>query len=112
VTFRPSTASSTSSRSDYTATKHAITGLTKSLALDGRAIGITCGQIDIGNASSDMGDQMAAGVLQPNGSIMSEPTMNVDNVARAITYMAGLPAEANVAQMTVTASAMPFVGRG
>ncbi len=96
----------------YTATKHAVTGLTKSLALDGRAFGITCGQIDLGNISSDMGDQMAAGVLQPNGSTMAEPTIPVDPVAEAVAYMAGLPADANVLSMTVMAAGMPFVGRG
>ncbi len=96
----------------YTSSKHAITGLTKSLALDGRAIGISVGQIDIGNASSDMGDKMAAGVLQANGTMLGEPTMAVDNVARSVVYMAGLPPEANVLSLTVMASAMPFVGRG
>jgi len=96
----------------YTASKHAITGLTKSLSLDGRAFGISCGQIDIGNVSSDMGDQMAQGVLQPNGAIMAEPTMAMDNVSKAIVYMAELPAEANVLSLTVMATTMPFVGRG
>ena len=96
----------------YTASKHAITGLTKSLALDGRAFGIACGQIDIGNVSSDMGDRMAAGVLQPNGEIKAEPTMTMSNVSQAVVYMAGLPAEANVLSLTVMASGMPFVGRG
>jgi NAD(P)-dependent dehydrogenase (short-subunit alcohol dehydrogenase family) len=96
----------------YTASKHAITGLTKSLALDGRAFGISCGQIDIGNARSEMGDAIAAGVLQPNGSIVGEPTMQMENVANAVVYMAGLPPEANVLNMTVMATNMPFVGRG
>lgn len=96
----------------YTATKHAITGLTKSLALDGRDIGITCGQIDIGNAHSDMVDQIANGVLQADGSTKAEATMGLDNVAKAVVYMANLPPEANVLQLTVMASAMPFVGRG
>ena len=96
----------------YTTSKHAITGLTKSLALDGRQHNIACGQIDIGNASSDMGDQMAAGMLQANGTTLGEPTMAVDNVASAVAYMAGLPLDANVLTMTVMATAMPFVGRG
>lgn len=96
----------------YTTSKHAITGLTKSLALDGRAYGISCGQIDIGNVSSDMGDQMAKGVLQPNGSVLAEPTMALENVTKGILYMAELPAEANVLSLTVMASTMPFVGRG
>jgi len=96
----------------YTATKHAITGLTKSLALDGRSFGIRCGQIDIGNASSEMGDRMAQGVLQPDGSIRAEPVMATDHVAEAVVYMANLPAEANVLFLTVMASDMPFVGRG
>ncbi len=96
----------------YTASKHAITGLTKSLALDGRAFGISCGQIDIGNADSEIGDKIAAGVLQPNGSIVGEPTMQLENVANAVVYMAGLPPEANVLNMTVMATNMPFVGRG
>ena len=96
----------------YTTSKHAITGLTKSLALDGRPHNIACGQIDIGNASSDMGDQMAAGMLQANGTTLGEPTMAVDNVASAVAYMAGLPLDANVLTMTVMATGMPFVGRG
>ncbi len=96
----------------YTTSKHAITGLTKSLALDGRQHNIACGQIDIGNASSDMGDQMAAGMLQANGSTLGEPTMAVDNVASAVAYMAGLPLDANVLTMTVMATGMPFIGRG
>ena len=96
----------------YTASKHAITGLTKSLALDGRAFGISCGQIDIGNASSEMGEKIAAGILQPDGRIVGEPTMQMGNVANAVVYMAGLPPEANVLNMTVMATNMPFVGRG
>jgi NAD(P)-dependent dehydrogenase (short-subunit alcohol dehydrogenase family) len=96
----------------YTATKHAITGLTKSIALDGRPFGITCGQIDIGNAATDMTDRMIGGVLQADGSTRPEPRMNVDDVARAVSYMAGLPPDASVLTMTVMAAAMPFVGRG
>ena len=96
----------------YTATKHAITGLTKSIALDGRPFGITCGQIDIGNAATPMTERMTAGVLQPDGSVQPEPRMDTDDVARAIAYMASLPPEANVLTMTVMASRMPFVGRG
>lgn len=96
----------------YTSSKHAVTGLTKCLALDGRAYNIACGQIDIGNVSSDMGDKMAEGVLQPNGQLMGEPVMHMDNVTNAVTYMAELPPEANVLSLTVMATAMPFVGRG
>jgi len=96
----------------YTATKHAITGLTKSLSLDGRDIGITCGQIDIGNAATPMTDRMADGILQPDGSVRVEARMDVADVGRAVVYMAGLPPEANVLTMTVMANAMPFVGRG
>ncbi len=96
----------------YTTSKHAITGLTKSLALDGRGYGISCGQIDIGNADSDMGERIAEGVLQPNGDIVGEPTMKMGDVAKAVVYMAGLPPEANVLNMTVMATTMPFVGRG
>lgn len=96
----------------YTASKHAITGLTKSLALDGRAYNIACGQIDIGNANSEMIERIAAGVMQPNGSIVAEPTMQMEDVANAVVYMAGLPLEANVLSMTVMATNMPFVGRG
>ena len=96
----------------YTATKHAITGLTKSTALDGRAHNIACGQIDIGNASTPMTRAMARGVLQADGSIATEPTMNVDGVARAVIYMASLPLTENVLFMTVMANEMPFVGRG
>ena len=96
----------------YTATKHAITGLTKSLSLDGRDIGITCGQIDIGNAATPMTDRMSEGALQPDGSVRTEARMSVDDVGRAVVYMASLPPEANVLTMTVMANAMPFVGRG
>jgi NAD(P)-dependent dehydrogenase (short-subunit alcohol dehydrogenase family) len=96
----------------YTATKHAITGLTKSIALDGRPFGITCGQIDIGNAESPMTARMPDGVPQPDGSRRPEPVMNVDDAARAVRYMASLPPESNVLFMTVMAAGMPFVGRG
>ena len=96
----------------YTATKHAITGLTKSTSLDGRKYDIACGQIDIGNAATDMTEKMEQGILQANGSIAQEPTMHVDNVARAVLYMASLPLEANVQFMTVIATKMPFIGRG
>ena len=96
----------------YTATKHAITGLTKSIALDGRAFGITCGQIDIGNAESPMTARMADGVPQPDGSRRPEPVMDVDDAARAVRYMASLPAASNVLFMTVMAAGMPFAGRG
>ena len=96
----------------YTATKHAITGLTKSIALDGRAFGITCGQIDIGNAESPMTARMADGVPQPDGTRRPEPTMDVDDAARAVRYMAGLPPGSNVLFMTVMAAGMPFAGRG
>ena len=96
----------------YTATKHAITGLTRSTSLDGRAYDIACGQIDIGNAATDMTQAMAAGVPQADGSVRPEPRMDVADVARAVLYMAGLPLEANVATMTVMATRMPFVGRG
>lgn len=96
----------------YTCTKHAISGLTKSLSLDGRNFGISCSQIDLGNVSSKMGDQMAEGVLQPNGTLLGEPTIPVDPVCDAILYMANLPKDANVLNMTVMANNMPFVGRG
>jgi NAD(P)-dependent dehydrogenase (short-subunit alcohol dehydrogenase family) len=96
----------------YTATKHAITGLTKSTALDGRKYDIACGQIDIGNAATEMTARMAQGVLQPSGELVVEPTMDVDVVARAVVYMASLPLDANVLFMTVMATKMPFVGRG
>lgn len=96
----------------YTATKHAITGLTKSAALDGRAHNIACGQIDIGNAATDMTARMKNGVLQANGTVMVEPTMDVAHVASAVVYMAGLPLDANALFLTVMATGMPFVGRG
>ena len=96
----------------YTATKHAITGLTKSIALDGRPYGITCGQIDIGNAETPMTARMADGVLQPDGSRRPEPRMDVDDAARAVRYMASLPPDSNVLFLTVMAAGMPFVGRG
>jgi NAD(P)-dependent dehydrogenase (short-subunit alcohol dehydrogenase family) len=96
----------------YTATKHAITGLTKALSLDGRAFDIACGQIDIGNAATDMTEKMLRGVPQANGQIAVEPRMDVEDVARAVVYMAGLPLSANVQTMTVMATNMPFVGRG
>jgi NAD(P)-dependent dehydrogenase (short-subunit alcohol dehydrogenase family) len=96
----------------YTATKHAITGLTKCLSLDGRKYDIACGQIDIGNAATDMTARMAAGVPQADGSSMREPVIDVRHVADAVLYMAGLPLDANVQFMTVMATQMPFVGRG
>ncbi|MGR6964023.1 SDR family oxidoreductase [Geodermatophilus sp. URMC 61] len=96
----------------YTATKHAVSGLTKSTSLDGRAHGIACGQIDVGNAATDMTETMASGVLQADGSIRAEPRMAAADVARAVVYMASLPLEANVANMTVLATAMPYIGRG
>jgi NAD(P)-dependent dehydrogenase (short-subunit alcohol dehydrogenase family) len=96
----------------YTATKHAITGLTKATALDGRRYGIACGQIDIGNAATEMTGRMAEGVLQADGSVRAEPRMDVEDVARALLYMASLPLDANVATMTVMATGMPFIGRG
>jgi NAD(P)-dependent dehydrogenase (short-subunit alcohol dehydrogenase family) len=98
--------------SPYTSSKHAVLGLTKSTALDGRQFNIACGQIDIGNALTEMTDRMTKGVLQPNGELQVEPTMNVQHVAEAVSYMAGLPLSANVLNMTVMASGMPFVGRG
>jgi NAD(P)-dependent dehydrogenase (short-subunit alcohol dehydrogenase family) len=96
----------------YTATKHAITGLTKSISLDGRNFDIACGQIDIGNAITEMSEQYKDGVVQANGTIAAEPRMAVEHVAEAVLYMANLPLEANVQFMTVMATAMPFVGRG
>ena len=96
----------------YTATKHAITGLTKSISLDGRPFDIACGQIDIGNAATEMTERMANGILQANGSMMVEPRMDVKHVAEAVVYMASLPLDANVQFMTVMATKMPLVGRG
>lgn len=96
----------------YTATKHAITGLTKSAALDGRAFDIAVGQIDVGNARSNMTATMQDGVLQAHGAVASEPVMDVEHVARAVAYMASLPLDANVLTITVMATGMPFVGRG
>jgi NAD(P)-dependent dehydrogenase (short-subunit alcohol dehydrogenase family) len=96
----------------YTATKHAITGLTKSASLDGRKYDIACGQIDIGNAATDLAARMAKGVPQANGSIAVEPLMDVGHVASAVCYMASLPLDANVQFLTVMATKMPFVGRG
>ena len=96
----------------YTATKHGMTGLTKATALDGRPHDIACGQIDIGNALTAMTARMDAGVLQADGSSAPEPTMDVENVARAVVYMANLPLDANVLFMTVMATKMPFAGRG
>ncbi len=96
----------------YTSTKHALTGLTKSAGLDGRKYNIACGQIDIGNAATEMTARMARGVPQANGSVAIEPTMDADNVARAVLYMANLPLDANVPFMTVMATQMPLYGRG
>jgi NAD(P)-dependent dehydrogenase (short-subunit alcohol dehydrogenase family) len=96
----------------YTATKHAITGLTKSTALDGRKYDIACGQIDIGNAFTDMAARMKDGVPQADGSVKPEPLMDVDNVGRTVAYMASLPPDANALFVTVMATKMPFVGRG
>ncbi len=96
----------------YTATKHAVTGLTKSTALDGRAFDIACGQIDIGNAATAMGSGAASGAAQADGSVRPEPLMDVTEVGRAVLYMANLPLGTNVATMTVMATNMPFIGRG
>jgi NAD(P)-dependent dehydrogenase (short-subunit alcohol dehydrogenase family) len=96
----------------YTASKHAITGLTKSTALDGRKYNIACGQIDIGNAATDLTERMLGGVPQANGTSMAEPRMDVDHVGRAVLQMARLPLDANVLFMTIMATKMPFVGRG
>jgi NAD(P)-dependent dehydrogenase (short-subunit alcohol dehydrogenase family) len=96
----------------YTATKHAITGLTKSLSLDGRAYDIACGQIDIGNAATEMTAGIAEGARQADGRLVPEPTFDVEEVARAVLYMASLPLEANVQFMTLAATKMPFIGRG
>jgi NAD(P)-dependent dehydrogenase (short-subunit alcohol dehydrogenase family) len=96
----------------YTATKHAITGLTKATSLDGRKYDIACGQIDIGNAATDLTERMIEGVPQANGSVVPEPRMDVEHVASAVVYMASLPLDANVQFMTIMATKMPFVGRG
>jgi NAD(P)-dependent dehydrogenase (short-subunit alcohol dehydrogenase family) len=96
----------------YTASKHAITGLTKSLSLDGRAHDIACGQIDIGNAGTDMTERMRRGVPQPDGAMRPEPVMDVAHVADAVVHMAGLPLDANIQTMTIMATKMPFIGRG
>ena len=96
----------------YTATKHAVTGLTKSISLDGRKYDIACGQIDIGNAATEMTERMTAGVRQADGTKMVEPRMDVRHVAEAVVYMANLPLDANVQFMTVMATKMPFIGRG
>ena len=96
----------------YTATKHAVTGLTKCISLDCRKHEIACGQIDIGNAATEMTERMTAGILQAHGATVPEPRMDVRHVAQAIVQMAGLPLDANVAAMTVLATRMPFVGRG
>lgn len=96
----------------YTATKHGVTGLTRQIALDGRPYGISCGQIDIGNAASDMTARMSAGALQADGETRPEPTMDVGSVARAVVLMATLPPDASVLDLTVMAPGMPFVGRG
>ncbi|MEE2716021.1 MAG: SDR family oxidoreductase [SAR324 cluster bacterium] len=98
--------------SPYTATKHAITGLTRSTSLDGRAYDIACGQIDIGNAATEMTLRMRKGIIQANGTTAVEPTMDADNVANAVVHMDSLPLDANVLFMTVMATKMPFVGRG
>ena len=96
----------------YTATKHAITGLTKQIALEGRAHDIACGQIDVGNAHTELAARMTQGVLQADGSIVAEPTMDVAHVGRAVAHMASLPLDANVQFLTVMATKMPFIGRG
>jgi NAD(P)-dependent dehydrogenase (short-subunit alcohol dehydrogenase family) len=105
VTPRPNLAA-------YTASKHAVTGLTKTLSLEGRRYNIACGQIDIGNVQTDLGIPMSSGTLQADFSMKPEPTFDVKHVAEAVVYMAGLPLTANVLNMTVMATAMPFVGRG
>lgn len=96
----------------YTATKHAMTGLTKSTSLDGRAHDIACGQIDIGNAATELTARMPKGVLQPNGQVAPEPTIDTSHVGRAVVYMAGLPLDTNVQFMTLMATKMPLIGRG
>jgi NAD(P)-dependent dehydrogenase (short-subunit alcohol dehydrogenase family) len=101
-----------SNSAPYTASKHAVTGLTKSIGLDCRAYDIACSQIDIGNAASKMSDRLAVGALQPNGELLAEPRMDVKQAADAVVYIAGLPLSANVPFMTVMATRMPFLGRG
>ena len=96
----------------YTATKHALTGLTKSISLDGRGFGIACGQIDIGNAATEMTRGMSQGALQADGSMAPEPTFDAQHVADAVLFMAALPLDANVQFLTITATTMPFIGRG
>jgi NAD(P)-dependent dehydrogenase (short-subunit alcohol dehydrogenase family) len=96
----------------YTSTKHAITGLTRSIALDGRPFGIACGQFDVGNAATDMTARMREGIVQPNGERMVEPTFDPAHVADAVRYMVGLPLDANVPFLTVMATTMPYLGRG
>ncbi|MDB5623662.1 MAG: family oxidoreductase, partial [Devosia sp.] len=96
----------------YTTSKHAITGLTKAISLDGRAFNIACGQIDIGNVATDMTSAMSSGVPQANGTMAPEPTFDLRHVVDGLLYMAGLPLEANVQFMTVMATTMPFIGRG
>jgi NAD(P)-dependent dehydrogenase (short-subunit alcohol dehydrogenase family) len=96
----------------YTATKHAISGLTKTIALDGRPFNIACGQIDIGNAATEMTERMAAGIMQADQTIKVEPRMDVDHVGQAVLHMAQLPLESNILNMTIMATNMPFVGRG
>jgi NAD(P)-dependent dehydrogenase (short-subunit alcohol dehydrogenase family) len=96
----------------YTATKHGVTGLTKTISLDGRRFNIACGQVDVGNAATDMTARMARGVPQANGTTMVEPTMDVENVAKSVALMASLPLNANILTLTVMATEMPFVGRG
>jgi len=96
----------------YTATKHAITGLTRSTSLDGRRFDIACGQIDIGNAATELAARFSEGIVQASGEVMKEPVMDVDHVARAVVYMASLPLDANVQFMTVMATKMPYIGRG
>ena len=96
----------------YTATKHAVTGLTKSLSLDGRKFNIACSQIDIGNAATSLTEKMKKGILQANGEIAVEPRMDVEQAANAVVYMAGLPLDANIQFMTIMATAMPYIGRG
>jgi NAD(P)-dependent dehydrogenase (short-subunit alcohol dehydrogenase family) len=96
----------------YTATKHAITGLTKSISLDCRDYDIACSQIDIGNAATDMSEKLAVAALQANGTVLAEPRINVSHVAQAVLYIASLPLDANVQFMTVMATKMPFIGRG